>query len=199
MGVAGELHQPWIQIRPAWHELVQEPQCRGFVWRSKQPAWQLVWPVVHSAMHWPCEQNLPDTHLLLQIPQLLLSVCAVTHWLSHLSWSDAQMRYSGTSVTVGRVVMMVVETMVVTGTSNVGAGVGGSVSTITYDPPGNAVGTGVGAGVAGFPAADRIAEPVSIGYPIKVMIMRNATSPAATSRPRGTRDPAFADSLGIYS
>ena len=157
-------------------------------WRSKQPSGQLVWPGVQDFMQLPFKQNFPVGQTVPQYPQFPLSVSRSAQVSLHGTLSDGQKSAFVTGTVVGTVAMMVVGIRVVAGMSGtvVGGSVGTSVPTIAYDPPtalpGPAVTSGVGAGVTGFPAEERIEEPVSRGYPTKRTTSMRMTSTAATAR-----------------
>lgn len=189
MGVAGESHLPIKQISPFGQEFPQEPQCLGWVSKSKQPSGQFVRPAVQRAAQLPFWQNFPAVQEFPQDPQLLLSVIGSIQVLLHASRSEEQKTDFVTGTVVGMVVRTVVGTSVagILSCPVVGNDVGTSVLTTTDtslealpDPFTRVI---VDTGVTGVPAETDDPLPVSRDEPMKRMIRIMMTSPATATRP----------------
>ncbi len=189
MGVAGESHRPMKQMSPFGQEFPQDPQCLGWVSKSKQPSGQLVCPAVQRAAQLPFWQYFPAAQEFPQDPQLLLSVLGSTQVLLQASRSEGQKTDFVIGTVVGLVVMTVFWTSVAAAVS--GSVVGRSVGTLVLTTTGSSldalavpfIRVIVDTGVMGVPAETGDPLPVNRDEPMKRMIRIMMTSPATATRP----------------
>jgi hypothetical protein len=79
-------HMPPLQTSPGGQGVPQAPAAWQYwllVVGSTQAPPQMVWPAAHVRLHKPALQTSPAGHELLQVPQLPLSVCLLTHTPLH--------------------------------------------------------------------------------------------------------------------